>query len=207
MYAAQCEHCIRQIDQILKVTTLSKVLKAEMELFWRLRGTFQILAQVDWCRPLSLPDVLWDRLLQAPNLQLNFNAANLYWMTFLSGPQRPTQRAITQWNLLPLGDVLCDLIQRLPKKRSCKATLSISSDQLMHIDYTSEHFWETSVFYPICQSLVAYRELSICVLIHDLAPLVREDGSEWLGNHQEECSESGHRYLQKALCGAGKFLK
>lgn len=215
MYEARCKHCVRQNDQLLKVTTLSKVLKIEMEGFWRLRGTFEISARSDWCRPLCFSEALWERLLQAPKLQLNFNASTLNWTTLLSSPSRPSERAFADWNPFPLDDILCDLIQRLPEKRSCKATLDIFSDQLIGYRYTrtSVRIWETSIFYPICQSLVAYCDLSICVRIHDINSCAREDGSEWLvdlwKDHDNvgEYSDFAPQYLQEAACGATAFLE
>ena len=215
MYEAKCNHCVGQSDQISKVTSLSKALKAEMEICWRLRGIFEISARSDWCKPLSFSEALWERLLQAPKLQLNFNASTLNWATLLIGPRRPSERAFAEWNPFPLDKVLCDLIQRLPEKRSCKAQLDIFSDQLIGYRYTqtSVRIWETSVFYPICQSLIAYCDLSICVRIHDINPCARKDGSEWLvdlwkdHNNVEEYSSFVPRYLQKAARGATDFLK
>lgn len=215
MYEARCEHCVRQHDQFLKVTTLSKVLKIEMDNFWRLRGVFEILAQGDWCRPLSFSEALWERLHQAGKLQLNFNASTLNFWTLLSGTGRPSELAFAKWSPSRLDHVLCDLIQRLPKKRSCKATLNIFSDQLIGPWFTRTpvRIWESSVFHPICQSLIAYCNLSICVRIHDINPCAREDGSEWLvdlwKDHDNvgEYSDFAPQYLQKAVRGVTAFLE
>ena len=158
-------------NELSKIMRLSRALREELSIFWRLRGTLAIYTHDGTSsHPLGVKGSLLETVSNAPTLRLVFSMKSLEKMA-LETASRPRQLLKAGTYGSTLSHDLRLLLKQPKNQRRCQITLCLYT---LAGELWSQDSWRLSALVFICQRLRSYHQVTLHLLYYGINGLLEK---------------------------------